>query len=236
MQPPHELVWTDELLTRFWSYYARFPETYFSYQCGAAVVARVRHTIPAGAEVLDYGCGPGHLLPPLLQHGFRVSGADLSLETMRSAQDKAAGRAGFEGLFTIGDLAMRGRMFDAIFLLEVVEHLDDVALAATFDNVRRLLKPDGCLIATTPNEERLEDSMVYCPVANVTFHRWQHVRRWSKKTLGETLRQNGFGRTEIETCTFSARDDALVPPLRRAVHRIMTRLRKPQSLLAIART
>src|SRR5689334_11355071 len=134
---PRPLLWDDATLRRFWAYYAQFPELYFSHQSGAAVVAKVAARLAPGATALDYGCGPGHLLPHLLDRGFKVTGADLTTETMAAAAAKVTGRAGFEGPFTIDDLLARGRKFDAVFLLEVVEHLDDHWLKITLDNIRR---------------------------------------------------------------------------------------------------
>jgi hypothetical protein len=54
---PAMLKWDDETLSRFWAYHSQFPENYFSYQKGRDVVAHVRDKLPAGASVLDYGCG-----------------------------------------------------------------------------------------------------------------------------------------------------------------------------------
>ena len=234
LDPPKQLIWDDVSIGRFWAYYAGQPQFYFSYQQGDAVLAQIKPIIGASAAVLDYGCGPGHFLTKLLDAGFRVTGADLSLETMGPARDKGAGRQGFDGIFTIADLIARGQKFDAVFLLEVVEHLSDGHLAATLENARHLLAPGGKLIVTTPNEENLSDSMVYCPVSNLVFHRWQHMRSWSKETLAASLRRHGFSSLDIQTCTFESIADAQSPKPRQLMRRLMARFRKPQSLLAIA--
>ena len=77
---PQPIVWDDVRLARFWAYQARFPENYFSFQKGADVVRRTRKHLPQDARVLDYGCGPGHLLPHLVNAGYQVVGADIALE------------------------------------------------------------------------------------------------------------------------------------------------------------
>jgi 2-polyprenyl-3-methyl-5-hydroxy-6-metoxy-1,4-benzoquinol methylase len=230
---PRPLVWDDTTLARFWAYQARFPDIYFSFQKGADVVRRARHYLPQAARVLDYGCGPGHLLPHLAKAGYRVVGADIAIGVMGDVQARLATAPGFEGIYTVDDLLSRNDAFDAIFLLEVVEHLDDRWLETTLSNARRLLKPKGVLIVTTPNEERLEDSTVYCPVANVVFHRWQHMRSWTASSLEATLRQHGFHNVTARACNFRDATPASGSVLDRLVARVMVHLRKPQSLFAV---
>lgn len=232
--PPQPIVWDNATLTRFWAYQSQFPENYFSFQKGADVVRHVRRYLPGAARVVDYGCGPGSLLPHLLDAGYRVTGADISLETIGAAARNLTSLPYFEGLSTIDDLVSRNQTFDGVFLLEVVEHLNDEWLDRTLANAARLLKPKGVLIVTTPNEEHLQDSFVYCPVSNVLFHRWQHVRSWSAKTLGDALRQHGFDLRSVETRNFRNQSPSRVSLLRRIASRVMSRWREPQSLLAIA--
>jgi 2-polyprenyl-3-methyl-5-hydroxy-6-metoxy-1,4-benzoquinol methylase len=231
---PTALKWDDEMLSRFWAYHSQFPENYFSRQKGRDVIAYVRSRLPTGATVLDYGCGPGHLLPHLLDAGFVVQGADITRETMGSAVD-LDGRKGFLGFATLGELLEARRRFDAVFLLEVVEHLDDQWLETTLKQASALLNENGVLVITTPNEEQLEDSMVYCPVSNVVFHRWQHMRSWSSATLADCLAGQGFRDIQIKTRTFAAPRRQNVSAFRYLVSRLLDRFRKPQSLIAIAR-
>ncbi|MFT4276117.1 MAG: class I SAM-dependent methyltransferase [Rhodopseudomonas sp.] len=231
---PAMLEWNEETLSRFWGYHSQFSENYFSYQKGRAVVAHVKSRLPSGSTVLDYGCGPGHLLPHLLDAGFSVQGADLSRETMGSAVS-VSGRKGFLGFATIDELLTEGRRFDAVFLLEVVEHLDDHWLSKTLNQAKTLLKHGGALIVTTPNEEQLADSIVYCPVSNVIFHRWQHVRSWSQSTLTQCLTAHGFRDVQTEVRTFPGPKPPHVSALRYQLSELLNRFRKPQSLIAIAR-
>jgi 2-polyprenyl-3-methyl-5-hydroxy-6-metoxy-1,4-benzoquinol methylase len=231
---PSPLKWDDETLSRFWSYYSQFPELYFSYQKGRDVVAYVRNKLPAGASVLDYGCGPGHLLPHLLDAGFVVNGADITLDTIGSAVS-LEGYGNFKGFDTIDGLLRKGQQFDVVFLLEVIEHLDDDWLDKTLRQARGLLKKGGLLIVTTPNEERLEDSMVYCPVANVTFHRWQHMRSWSAASLAQTLAAHGFNEVSVETRNFEAAGARNHSYVKHLLSKFFDRFRKAQSIVATAR-
>ncbi|PIT04871.1 hypothetical protein TSA1_32070 [Bradyrhizobium nitroreducens] len=234
LPPPKMLVWDETTLSRFWAFHSQFSENYFSHQKGKSLVAYAKRQLPDGATVLDYGCGPGHLLPHLLDAGFVVQGADISRDTMGSAVS-LSGRKNFLGFLTIDELLAEGTKFDAVFLIEVVEHLDDHWLAKSLDQVHALLKKGGILFVTTPNEENLEDNMVYCPASNTIFHRWQHVRSWSASSLSAALVAHRFQVVKTETRTFEAGRPSAVSYLRYFTSRIATRLRRAQSLIAVAR-
>jgi SAM-dependent methyltransferase len=154
------IVWDEELLRRFWSFYANQPETYFGFAKGADVVRYARRYLARGDLILDYGCGPGFLLHELLKAGFSAGGADISTDVIGRNGPPLGSQKNLLGLFAIDDLLKRGRAFDAIFLVEVVEHLYDEALTATLHNCRTLLRPGGRLFVTTPNDERRQHRLL----------------------------------------------------------------------------
>jgi 2-polyprenyl-3-methyl-5-hydroxy-6-metoxy-1,4-benzoquinol methylase len=232
--PAQPIIWDERLLQRFWRFYANQPETYFSFAKGGDIVRRARRYLNDGDLVLDYGCGPGFLLHALLNAGFSAGGADISVDVIGHNGPALGSQKNLLGLFSIDELLRGGRTFDAIFLIEVVEHLYDDALATTLGNCRNLLRPGGRLFVTTPNDERLEDSIVYCPVSNVTFHRWQHVRSWNATTLSAALREHDLKVDQVVTCTFRDHREREMSPLRRTVRRVLDRLRRPTSLFVIA--
>lgn len=229
---PGTIVWDHATLARFWAYYARQPDAYFSYRHGGAVVKAAARYLQPGVRVLDYGCGPGYLVAHLLDAGFQVTGADFAIDATGDTATRHAGRAGFGGVSTIDALLGTGRQFDSVFLLEVVEHLYEKDLELTFHNVRRLLAPGGHLIVTTPNEERLEDNMVYCPVSNLVFHRWQHVRSWSAATLQAAIEARGLTVRVAEARNFQFTSGALT--LRSLAVRTLERLQRGRTLFAVA--
>lgn len=90
-----------------------------------------------------------------------------------------------------------------MLLVELVEHVDDATLANIFDDVKRVLVPDGLVVVTTPNDENLLNETVYCPCCNHTFHRWQHVRSWSAESLSALFRAQGLDMVEVFATDFS---------------------------------
>lgn len=191
------LVWTPEMISNFWDYESRFPENYFAYGRGPEIVRRLRPYLPPGRSILDYGCGPGYLIEHLLKLDVQVAGTDTSEESIRKVREKYGSHPGFINAFNREQLAASGQHFDIVIVLEVIEHLYDEALRGLLDDVRQLLKPGGTVIFTTPNEEQLEKHYILCPVTNELFHRWQHVRNWSKDELRNYLECHGF---TVENC------------------------------------
>lgn len=99
-----------------------------------------------GADILDVGCGTGHMSQPLAR-GNRVVGVDLSAEMLRFARNKglAAVRAPAEAL------PFRSASFDVVLATSVIQLIPDGRLFAA--ELVRVAKPDGRVVLTTINAE-----------------------------------------------------------------------------------
>src|SRR5262249_51464439 len=107
---------------------------------------------------------------------------------MQNLEQALAGIERFDGVIGRDTTSQ----FDLVLMAEVIEHVLDDELDMTLGRLAKLTKPGGTLIVTTPNNENLELGMTYCPVSNMLFHRWQHVRSFTETTLPELLRDYGF--------------------------------------------
>ncbi|MFE0672411.1 class I SAM-dependent methyltransferase [Streptomyces sp. NPDC058867] len=100
--------------------------------------------------ILDIGCGDGTaaaVAAPLLT-GHRIIGVDWSQDALRRARARLPW-CPVRGELTDGGLPFRSESADAVLFSEVVEHLVDPD--AALDEIRRVLRPGGHLMLSTPN-------------------------------------------------------------------------------------
>lgn len=196
--------WTAEKIKKFWDYESQFPDNYFTNQVGEKVVVALQEYINNKNKILDYGCGMGFLEAPLLKHGYSVAAMDFSRTSVEKVRVQYANEEKFIGAYYFEDLMKTGMKFDAIMVLEVLEHLNDFYLDLTMSNLKSLLESKtGIVVFTTPNDEILSKSNIYCPFCDSVFHRWQHVRSWNQKTLKSFLLSHGFDTIAIYDTNFS---------------------------------
>jgi SAM-dependent methyltransferase len=188
---PHEVVWTPDRIRRFWDFYVSkgSDQEYFSSHQGRSIIDFVSRRIRIGIA-LDMGCGRGDLIGYLLDHTV-TSGSDQSPESVAAVNQRFSGHPHFRGA-AVGTDGLANRTVDTVFLIEVVEHLDDETLDSVLREARRLLKPGGHIVLTTPHDENLNANKIMCPECACVFHQWQHVRSWSPATLVERLGKFGF--------------------------------------------
>ena len=229
------LIWTDRLVEKFWDYYSTNEYDYFANANGQQIIKSVRKFFPKGSKVLDLGCGAGGLTRELLRQGFSVAACDYSTETVRRARIAFSENELFLGATVVEEILESGAKFDVIFLVEVVEHLNDQHLEATIQVVKRLLSSGGVLVVTTPNEELLDEETVYCPCCDHSFHRWQHVRSWSANALEIYFSKHAFRSICVKSTNFSlnAKDGFLAHWIIRPLRHILRR--KNPHLMLVAK-
>jgi SAM-dependent methyltransferase len=195
----HQIDWDDSKVARLWNYYAHhrpFRDLYFSKIYGAYVLRRARLPRTEPLSVLDFGCGPGFMWDHISRARlpWLYTGLDFSSDSVEALRQRASGQQGFAGAIHATGLPSRlpSQHFDAVLLLEVVEHLTDERLDSTISEVQRLLKPGGMLIVTTPHNEDLELESRLCPECGAVFHQWQHVRTWTADALKLRMCRHGF--------------------------------------------
>ena len=190
---PAEYGRMHALETRYWWFVGR-----------RAIVARLLgDALPDGApQLLDIGCGTGANLP-MLRKAVGKNGAVFGLDYSPLALDFAAQHLNVESAPNLhlfqGDalhLPARDNSFDAVTLLDVLEHLSDDTRALS--EIHRVLRPGGVLVLSVPAYQHLWSGH------DEALH---HFRRYEKAGLGKILRQNGF---HIEKLSFAM---SLMPPL-----------------------
>lgn len=109
----------------------------------AAALGRAPHAI----RLLDVGCSSGAFLHTACRLGYRAEGVEPSADAAQTA--RAAGLTVFTGYLEQAQFA--DATFDAITLIEIVEHLRDAL--GLMRECARILKPGGVVLVTTPNAQ-----------------------------------------------------------------------------------
>jgi ubiquinone/menaquinone biosynthesis C-methylase UbiE len=133
-----------------------------------------------GDTVLDVACGSGFGLQMLQQVGARPLGIDYDVQTLRDIQ--ANHNQGCPMLVR-GDatrLPLRTASIDVAVSFETLEHVADAR--AHVLELRRVLKPRGRLVLSTPNR-------AFGPLERHTANRF-HVREFTADELRDLLRES----------------------------------------------
>lgn len=149
-------------------------------------------------KLLDIGCYDGYislLLKEKLGKNCKVYGIDIAKNTIKLACKKGVQAK-------ICDIAkginFEENMFDYIFAGEIIEHLYDTDFFMR--EIRRVLKPGGVLIITTPNFLSLGRRIYYLFGKGVFMeasfslpkNAAGHIRYFTFETLKELLLYNNF--------------------------------------------
>jgi len=200
---PHAIEWTSERAARVWDFYGRLDGAdalYFSVNNSRALLDFLDARLPlAKRRILDFGCGRGALLEDLCSRGVRCAGLEFSRETAATAEVRLSGNKCFDGVVwaTALPAPLADHFYDAVLLIEVVEHLLPGQLEPTLAEVRRILRPGGHVFVTVPHAEDLQAAMCRCPECGATFHRWQHMRSLTPGDLERMMQSFGL---ETVTC------------------------------------
>jgi len=102
-----------------------------------------------GKTVLDFGCGKGECIVPLVERSARVIGMDISPDLIAVAQ-KRLNDANLDASLIIGSAYETGlpdESVDAIFCVALIHHLD---IKLVRDEMWRVLRKGGVIILSEP--------------------------------------------------------------------------------------
>lgn len=188
---PQPLDWTPELINRFWDGLADTPvldKLSFGRLAGPSIVALASPHLLPGTRCLDFGGGSGHFAAELIAGGFPTACFEPSPARASSIEARLGQNPDFLGIVGPDDPGV----FGAVFCLEVIEHVLAAGLPTLLASLNNRLAKGGILFLTCPSDEDLDLSLVYCPVCDSTFHRWQHVRSVTALAVREVLEAAGF--------------------------------------------
>jgi 2-polyprenyl-3-methyl-5-hydroxy-6-metoxy-1,4-benzoquinol methylase len=177
----------------------RYDEKYFSYELeneeqffhlamlglGDVGFDRIDWGMRNGNRFLDIGCATGLLLEHMRdEKGWDVQGVEVCGEAVEYGR-KQRRLSIFHG--TVEDAHFPGGSFDLVHASHVIEHVTDPK--AFLRELRRLLRPGGYLVVSTPNIDGFQSRLFK--------ERWRsaipdHMVLFSKRTLQAILSAAGF--------------------------------------------
>jgi ubiquinone/menaquinone biosynthesis C-methylase UbiE len=115
----------------------------------AQMLAAILHNAPVPAVILDVGCGDGSALATAAsQNGaHRFAGIDWSADALRQARRRSL--TVVRAAVSAPGLPVADGAVDVVIMSELIEHLVDPDAAVA--EVRRVLRPGGSLLLSTPN-------------------------------------------------------------------------------------
>ena len=195
--------WTKDDIASFWDWQSKNiarQQQYFTATMAPGIVKFIKKKGLLKGDVLDYGCGAGHLLQQLLkQPAVNFFGLDFSADSIEETKKRTAGRNNLKQLVLIDKLPapFKNDQFNSITLIETIEHLQDEALHETMNELFRILKPGGKIFITTPFNEDLNNHLNFCPFCKSEFHQMQHMQSFNIESLNTLASSHGF---KVDNC------------------------------------
>lgn len=192
----YQVMLNGHAVQRFW-HREKFAEV-------AKLVAR------SGAKnILDIGCGPGSFLSVLaeLHPEVAATGTDIASPQIEFAIQHVSPKhpnVKFQ-LLNGESLPYPDHSFDAVTSIEVVEHIHPFLAAKILAEARRVLRPGGKLIITTPNYRSFWPLIEWLleRASPVKYHE-QHISKFTPNSLVKFLETCGFETRAVNSIFISA--------------------------------
>lgn len=160
--------------------------------------------IGSGNEVLDIGCYDGTISKLIKENGNAVVGAEIA--------ESAAAACRKRGIKCVvcdveKKLPLQDKSFDVVFAGEILEHIFDTD--HFLGEIRRVLRPDGYAVITTPNLAALSRRLRLLFGGNPSIETGLidsngkraagHIRYFTPGSLAALLVRNGFAIERMES-------------------------------------
>ena len=156
------------------------------------------------SPILDIGCGPGSMLG-MVDGRQKCFGVDTSISQIEYATSTyGSARRTFQKIDG-PRLPFDDATFAVASLVEVIEHLIPEQAHELLKEAKRVLRPGGKLLITTPNYRSLWLFLEFLVnrVSEVTYEE-QHILYFTRDKLFAFLAAEGFSSVSVESFMFTA--------------------------------
>jgi ubiquinone/menaquinone biosynthesis C-methylase UbiE len=156
-------------------------------------LAFLREHVRAGERVLDVGCGEGWFAGGLVQAGASVVCLDVADEPLRRARERDASLDLRLIDADAGQWPLEDASFDVVWTGATIEHVADTA--GWLSEVRRVLRPGGQLLLSTPDHGSLRRLWLACSRRAFETHfdpLADHFHYYTRAGLDRLLTEFGF--------------------------------------------
>ena len=142
--------------------------------------------IAEGKTVLDIACGEGYGSALLASKAKHVTGVDLSIEAIEHARTRYV-KENLE--FKVGnasEIPLPDAGFDLVVSFETIEHLAEQV--EMIQEIKRVLRPDGILLISTPDKHNYSDTTGYTN----PYHVKEFYQHEFKQLLGAYFKNTAY--------------------------------------------
>ena len=167
--------------------------------------ARVLTELAGYKDILDLGCGPGTMIGQLASD-VNAIGVDIASKQIDFATNRyGATNRHFLTIIENVPLPFPEKSFDAVSLVEFIEHLRPIESLRLLREVHRVIRPGGKLIITTPNYHSFWPVLEFVInlVGKVTYEK-QHICHYNLCKLRKLIASAGFTQFRVTPFLFAA--------------------------------
>ena len=165
------------------------------------ILESIEPLLKKGKRLLDIGCGDGSIIEIAIDRYEEIYGCDISLNALSETKDML--------MFSVcadlneGCIPYKDDSFECVTALEFLEHI--INPLRILEDIRRVLKPHGRLVLTTPNIRyfrNLHTLILHGSFPHTTMDDFVwgggHLHYFTRKDLAFLLSQAGFKRINFQ--------------------------------------
>ena len=182
---------------KFWDRYAKLYDAEvlrFSGKAYAEMYRRMAKTLTTDMKVLEIATGTGLIAINIAEHVQSIEATDFSPKMIATAEKK---KVPPNVRFSVEDganLSFADHSFDAVIISNALHIIPDPE--AVLKRIRRVLKPDGLLIAPTFSHGHLSDSSWKLNTFILKIIGFETYSKWHPEEFVSVISQNGFNVTD----------------------------------------